>query len=102
MKNSFYIKLVMLIIPVLVFLMMPYFDENTNSIGGGYYDITKLYAGIFILISITVWFLLIMANSAYFYYTKNKEGLNNNNPLLLIGIISFMISLAILTFTWFS
>lgn len=101
MKNSFILKLAILIIPVVVFLMMPFFDQDSNSIGGGNYSLTKLYSGIFILITIAVWFFLIMINSAYFYYKKNKDGLNENNPLLLIGIVSFLISLILLSFTWF-
>lgn len=92
----------MLIIPVALLLSMPAFDESANSIGGGNYSVTKLYAGIYILVAISIWFFIILFNSAYFYYKKNKEGLDNNNPLLLIGIVSFLLSLVILTFTWFA
>ena len=102
MKNSFYVKLAMLVIPIALLLAMPVFDESANSVGGGNYSLTKLYAGIYILVAIAVWFFLIMFNSAYFYFTKNKEGLDNNNPLLLIGIVLFLASLLVLTFTWFA
>ena len=102
MKYTFYIKLALLIIPVLILILIPIMDQNSSSIGGGNYDISKLYFGILILLAIAVWFFMIMINSAYFFYRKNKRGLKENNPLLVIGIASFLIFMILFMFTRFS
>ena len=102
MKYTFYIKLALLIIPVLILILIPIMDQNSSSIGGGNYDISELYFGILILLAIAVWFFMIMINSAYFFYRKNKHGLKENNPLLVIGIASFLIFMILFMFTRFN
>lgn len=98
MRKSFFIKLALLIIPILIFASVPFMGDNHPSIGGGSYDLTDLYSGFFILLTIIVWIFFIIAHSIIF--RKNNLTVNDNMKLLAIGLGILIIACAILFNTW--
>ena len=100
--KSFYIKLVILMLPVLGLFLWPILQSRFNSIGGGGYDLTNLYAGTFILIYIIIWNVLILISLIINFYKKKSVHLNEDKSLVIFGLSLFTLSLIILTNTWFN
>lgn len=69
--KSFYIKLTLLILPVIGLFLWPILESHSSSIGGGSYDLTNLYAGIFILMVIIIWIIAIIISLIINSYKKN-------------------------------
>ena len=99
-KSSWY-KFGFLIAVILGLFCWPFMGNNSGSIGGGSYDLTDLYAGIFILITIIIWTIYILLCLIYFSVKKNSKLLKENRILLLTGISLFVVFYSILQATWF-
>ncbi|WP_101472541.1 hypothetical protein [Flavobacterium lindanitolerans] len=97
-KKSFFIKLALLIVPILLISSVPLTKQSYQSIGGGGYDLTNLYCGFFILLAIIIWILFIIGHSIIF--RKNRNTLNDNLKLVGIGFGTFFIASLILFNTW--
>lgn len=97
--KGFYIRLLLLIVPVSILIIIPFIENSSNSIGGGGYDLTDLFYGAFILIAIFIWIFFIVIHSIVF--RKKPDVINENSKLLIIGLVSFITALLILLNTWF-
>jgi hypothetical protein len=100
--KTFYIKLILLILPVVGLFLWPFLQSKSNSIGGGSYDLTKLYAGIYILIFTVFWIIAIFISLILNSYNKKKEQLSEDKSLIVFGLIVFTSSFIILANTWIS
>ena len=89
-----------LILPVVGLFLWPLLQSRSNSIGGGGYDLTNLYAGIFILIFIIVWNILIFISLVVNNYKKNLIYLSEDKSLIIFGLSLFTLSFIILVNTW--
>lgn len=101
LSTSFWIKLGLLITLIFGLICWPFVENVSNTTGGGSYDLTNLYAGIFILISIIIWTVLILISMAYYATKKNVLILKESQKLLLIGISVFIACFIVLQLTWF-
>ena len=98
----FYIKLALLIFPTIGLFLWPILESQSNSIGGGSYDLTELYAGIFILVSIIIWIVAILISLFINNHRKNFIYLSEDKSLIVFGLLVFTLSFIILINTWFS
>ena len=98
MRKSFFIKLALLLVPILIIASAPLTKQSHQSIGGGGYDLTNLYSGFFILLAIIAWILFIIVHSIIF--RKNSNILNDNLKLVGIGFGILFIASLLLFNTW--
>ncbi|MCY1228687.1 hypothetical protein D3C87_365350 [compost metagenome] len=96
--KSFYVKLFLLIVPIIILASVPFIEGNTNSIGGGGYDLTDLFYGIYILIAIIAWIFFMIIHSLVF--RKKSDVVAENSKLIVTGIVVFIIACLILFNTW--
>ena len=87
-----------MIVPIVILASVPFIEGNTNSIGGGGYDLTDLFYGIYILIAIIAWTFFIIIHSLVF--RKNSDVVKENLKLIITGIVVFIIACLILFNTW--
>jgi len=87
-----------LIVPIVILASVPFIEGNTNSIGGGVYDLTDLFYGIYILIAIIAWIFLMIIHSLVF--RKKSDVIAENSKLIVTGIVVFIIACLILFNTW--
>lgn len=99
--KSFYIKLSLLILPVIGLFLWPILESHSSSIGGGSYDLTDLYAGIFILMVIIIWLISIIIILIINIYKKNTVHSSEDKMLIIFGLALFSLSFIILSNTWF-
>lgn len=99
--KSFYIKLTLLILPVIGLFLWPILESHSSSIGGGSYDLTNLYAGIFILMVIIMWIIAIIISLIINSYKKNSVYSSEDKMLIIFGLALFTLSFVILSNTWF-
>lgn len=97
----FYIKLTLLILPVIGLFLWPILENHSSSIGGGSYDLTDLYAGIFILLVIIIWIIVIIISLIINSYKKNIIYSSEDKMLIIFGLALFTLSFIILSNTWF-
>lgn len=99
-RKSFYIKLAVLIVPVVIFFCIPFVEGNSGGVGGGgNYDLSGLFYGFLILATIITWIIFILIHSIY--YRHNQQNASDNKILLTVGIVSFIISYLIYHITFF-
>lgn len=96
--KSFYVKLLLLIVPIVILASVPFMGENYPSIGGGGYDLTDLFYGIYILIAIIAWIFFMIIHSIVF--RKKPDVVKENSKLIILGIVVFIVACLILFNTW--
>ena len=100
LKKLFYIKLLFLLVPVLGLFLWPTLESHQSSGGGGSYDLTKAYAGIFMLCYIAMFVAVIFLMLIILSFMSKPQNYKENGIILAIGVLLWISSFIILSETW--